>query len=147
MAKGCPNQKVIDDFIVYMNCAAIGIFVLSAITLLGAYGPYTWISPDDIQGAGGRSGLVFVVPLTGALVISGIQITSNRFGESMPTAAEMIMFSLLHVVSFLACYLAAGVFQLVVDSAAVLLTATALVIFLPGVLFIHFRRKHHCTDP
>ena len=73
MAKGCPNQKVIDDFIVYMNCAAIGIFVLSAITLLGAYGPYTWISPDDIQGAGGRSGLVFVVPLTGALVISGIQ--------------------------------------------------------------------------
>lgn len=78
---GCPDQDANDDVRVYLNCAGMALFVLSAITLVGAYGPYSWISPEDIQGVGGATGLMFVAPLAATLVVSGLQITSNRAGR------------------------------------------------------------------
>lgn len=139
---GCPDQDANDDVRVYLNCAGMALFVLSAITLVGAYGPYSWISPEDIQGVGGTTGLMFVAPLAAALVVSGLQITSNRAGRNIPTAAEMTLFCALHLVAFLAFYMAIAFFQPVIDSVAVLMIGTACTIVLPAACFIQFRRKH-----
>lgn len=142
MARDYPDQKTTDDLRVYLNCTGMALFVLSAITLVAAYGPYSWISPEDIQGVGGTTGFMFVAPLVAALVISGVQITSNRSGRNMPTAAEVLLFCALHLVAFLACYLAIAFFQPVMDSMVVLMIGTACTIFLPAACFIQVRRKH-----
>lgn len=140
--EGCPDQDTNGDVRVYLNCAGMALFVLSAITLVGAYGPYSWISPEDIQGVGGTTGLMFVAPLAATLVVSGLQITSNRSGQNMPTAAEVLLFCALHLVTFLACYVAIAFFQIVMDSVIALMIGTASTIFLPAACFIQVRRKH-----
>lgn len=139
---GCPDQNATDDVRVYLNCAGMALFVLSAITLVGAYGPYSWISPEDIQGVGGRTGFMIVASLAAAMVVSGLQITSNRSSQSMPNAAEVLLFCSLHIVAFLAFYLAIAFFQTVLNSVAVLMIGTVCTIFLPAACFIQVRRKH-----
>lgn len=144
MARGgdCPDQDANDDVRVYLNCAGMALFVLSATTLVGAYGPYSWISPEDIQGVGDTTGFMFLGSLAAALVISAVQITSNRSGQNMPTTAEMMLFCALHLVAFLICYQAIAFFQIVMDSVIALMIGTASTIFLPGACFIRVRRKH-----
>ncbi|PPI82413.1 hypothetical protein KEHDKFFH_19710 [Marinobacter maroccanus] len=143
MAKSFPDHRGAEDLRVYLDCAAIAMLMLSALTLVGVYGPYAWISPEDIEGVSGKSGLMFVAPLTGALIISGFQITSNRAGRNLPTAAEMVLFCALHLVAFLASYLAIAFFQILMTSMVILLIGTAFTFFLPAAGFIHIRRKRH----
>lgn len=143
MTEGRPGPTTIDDLRAYLNCAAIALLVLSAIALIGAYGPYPWISPEAIQGVSGKSGSMFVVPLTGALVISGLQLTSNLPGESMPTTMDMALFSLLHMVAFLASLLAVKLFQITVDSLVLVLISTALTLLCPALFFVFIRRKSY----
>ncbi|MBL3556405.1 MULTISPECIES: hypothetical protein [Marinobacter] len=142
MAEDHSNSILFNDLQVYLNCAAIAMFVLTSVTLLAVYGPYSQIDTEAIQGVGGKSGFMFVAPLVGALVVSGIQITSNRSRQSMPTVVEMVLFSTLHLIAFLASYLTVTVFQPLTDSMAVLMIASIFGLVLPAASFIHIRRKH-----
>ena len=142
MGRGYPDHKITDDLRVYLNCAGMALFVLTTIILVGAYSPYSWISPKEIQSVSGTTGFMFVAPLASVLVISGVQITSNCSDRNMPTVREMMLFCALHLVAFFVCYLAIAFFQVVMDSVIALMIGTASIIFLPAACFIQFRRKH-----
>lgn len=134
--------QAISHFQAYLNCASIFMFVLCTSILIAAYSPLQWISQETIANVSGESGYMLSLPLAAALIMSGIQITSMLSVRSRPTILEMSLFCTLHIVAFLAAYLAMGAIQTVSQSEVISLACILFAIVTPCLCFIYTRGKN-----
>jgi hypothetical protein len=131
----------IGSFRLYLNCAAIAMFLLSSLILIGAYSSNPWVSLSIAQSLGESSDLVLTAPLVGSLLISGLQLSSKPFCQTIPTGMDMALFCVLQVATFLIAYLAFSFFRTFIDSILAMLIITPIFIFLPPVCFIQTRKN------
>lgn len=135
-------QLTIGSFRLYLNCAAIAMFLLSSSILTGAYSSNPYISLSIPQSLGENSDLIFTAPLVGSLVISGLQLSSKTFCQTIPTGMDMALFCVLQAATFLISYLAFSFFRTFIDSIFAMLILTPIFIFLPAICFIQTKNKY-----
>src|SRR5690606_2415065 len=109
--------------------------------LIAAFSPLQWISQETIAKVNSGSGYMAPLSLAAALVMSGIQITSMLSIRSRPSILEMSLLFTLHIVAFLAAYLAMGAMHTVSQSGLISLACILLAIVTPCWCFIYTRGK------
>jgi len=141
MNKQNRYPQAIGNFQAYLNCASIFMFALCISILIAAFSPLQWISQETIAKVNSGSGYMAPLSLAAALVMSGIQITSMLSIRSRPSILEMSLLFTLHIVAFLAAYLAMGAMHTVSQSGLISLACILLAIVTPCWCFIYTRGK------
>ena len=135
--------QAISHFQAYLDCASIFMFVLCTTILLAAYLPLQWISLETIANVNGESGYMLPLTLAATLVMSGIQIAPMLSARSRPTILEMSLFCTLHIVAFLAAYIAMGAIQAVRQSGVISLACILFAIITPCFKNGRFTKVHN----
>lgn len=134
-----PEQNSLE---VYLNCASLAMFLIASLTLVAAYSPLQLISPQAIEAATMGAPRLFLLPLLGALVISGIQISKMWDADASPKATELTLFVVLHLVAFLVSYMGSSVLLTVLQSAFAVVLAIGFAMIAPMIAFIRIRNSH-----
>ncbi|MBK1887776.1 hypothetical protein [Marinobacter sp. DY40_1A1] len=132
-------QQAISNLQAYLNSASIAVFLMSIGTLIAAYSPLNLISPEVIASVSGQSGLMFVLPLDAALVMSGIHLSTMWSEHTQPSPRDFLLFVTLHLSALLVCYFAVEIVLPTFQSDAVPIVCVLIAIALPCVLFLRTR--------
>lgn len=133
-----PTQSSLE---VYLNCASLVMFGVSILTLVAAYSPLQMISAQAIDAATGGTPRLFLVPLLGALLISGLQISRMWSAATSPKISEITLFAALHLAAFLCSYMAASLLHQVLQSSIAILITIGFAIVAPMVAFLRIRNE------
>lgn len=115
------------------------MFLLSVGTLVAAYSPLNLISPEVIAAVSGRSGLMLVLPLSAALVLSGIHISTMWSEQTQPSYRDFLLAFALHLTALLLCYLAVEILQPRFQSDLIPIVSILIATALPCILFMRIR--------
>lgn len=139
-------NNAVSNLQAYLNCASIVMFLTSVAVLGAAYSPLQLIPQEILTAVGGRSGYMMILPLGCALVISGFQITMMWSENSLPRASEMLLFVLMHLVTFLVAYIGVAALLPVIPSSIVPGVLIVAAIWASLVVFMRTRDKHLNPD-
>lgn len=134
-----PEQNSLE---VYLNCASLAMFLIASLVLIATYSPLQLISSQAIEAATMGTPRLFLVPLLGALVISGIQISKMWDANASPKVTELALFVVLHFVAFLVSYMGSSFLLAVLQSSFAVVLAIGFAMTAPMVAFIRIRNSH-----
>ncbi|WP_100640784.1 hypothetical protein [Marinobacter salexigens] len=129
-------QQATSNLQAYLNSGSIVMFLMSIGTLIAAYSPLNLIGPEVIASISGPSGLMFVLPLGAALVMSGIHLSIMWSEHTQPSPRDLVLFITLHLSTLLVCYFAVEILQPTFQSEAIPIISVLIAIALPCVLFM-----------
>lgn len=132
-------QQALNNLEAYLNSASIVMFLMSIGTLIAAYSPMNLISPEIIASVSGQSGLMFILPLGAALIMSGIHISTMWSEHTQPSPRDFLLFIALHLNALLVCYFAVEILQPTFKSDVIPIVGVLVAIALPCILFMRIR--------
>lgn len=134
-----PDQNSLET---YLNCASLAMFLIASLALIAAYSPMKLISDQAIEAATIGTPRLFLVPLLGALVISGIQISKMWSTDTSPSVTEFGLFVVLHFVAFLFSYIGASLILEAFQSSFAVVLAIGFAMTAPMIAFIRIRNSN-----